>query len=153
MLGVGDLRTGPPVIGSLANFFGERSLEVRLWDPSREVLDIMDRFARECFKWNGAEHHLVALNDLDECVESVDGLIICANAGASVASITEARLEDIPRMDLAQEYAYWLPEVGESELTRRRFEILRMIKREEYPFELVNDYKQSPVIEWLNAFL
>lgn len=151
VLGVGDLRTGPAVIGSLANYFGERELEVRMWDPQAEVLDIMDLFARECFKWRSSEHRLVTMPDLDEALEDVDAVIICANCGASVASFTDIQIDGFPVLDLVESHLDWRPEISEAESIRLRFDILRTINREDYLFHLVNDYKQSPVVDWLNT--
>jgi hypothetical protein len=75
VLGIGNPCCGIAVIASLATYFGERPLEVCLYDPDAEFLDIYDRLARLAFKTGKATHHLVASEDEAETLEGSNRVI------------------------------------------------------------------------------
>lgn len=77
VLGIGSLRSGPPVVAALANYFGERELEVRLYDSDDERLDLFDRLARACFVVEKARHRLFSFNDHREALDEADAAIVC----------------------------------------------------------------------------
>ncbi|MGV3618974.1 MAG: hypothetical protein ACO1SV_26910 [Fimbriimonas sp.] len=70
IVGAGSVQCGPAIIGSLASYFGERPLEVRLYDADEERLDLFDRLARLVFGDTVVEHHLKSYTD---AVEALDG--------------------------------------------------------------------------------
>ena len=76
ILGVGSLRCMPPVVSSLSSYFGERPLEVRLFDADEERLDLMDRFARHCFQFTKATHDVLYRPNHEEAVEGVDRIVL-----------------------------------------------------------------------------
>lgn len=75
ILGIGDPRCGMPAIGSLANYFGERPLEVRLYDCDAELLEMYDRLARIAFKYAKSPHRLVSTEDPVEALEQADRVV------------------------------------------------------------------------------
>jgi hypothetical protein len=76
ILGAGSVRCTPPVISSLGTYFGERPLEVRLYDADEERLDLMDRLARHCFRMTEATHTVLYRPDYKEALEEVDRIVL-----------------------------------------------------------------------------
>lgn len=77
VIGIGNLRCGPPIVGALATTFGERPLEIRMYDPDPEMLELFDRLARVAFVANKANHHLVSTEDLAEALQDAERVILC----------------------------------------------------------------------------
>lgn len=76
ILGAGSVRTAPPVISSLATYFGERPIEVRLYDADEERLDLMDRLARHAFNVSEATHTILFRPDFKEALEDADRVVL-----------------------------------------------------------------------------
>jgi hypothetical protein len=68
ILGAGSVQYGPAVIGSLASYYGERPLDVRLFDADEERLDLFDRLARLVFEGTSVDHGVKALEDPTEAL-------------------------------------------------------------------------------------
>ncbi|HTQ09749.1 MAG TPA: hypothetical protein VMI31_06730 [Fimbriimonadaceae bacterium] len=76
ILGAGSVRCSPAVIASLATYFGERPLEIRMFDSDMERLDLFDRFARLCFAMSRNGHGLSSTTDADEALLDADRVIL-----------------------------------------------------------------------------
>lgn len=76
IMGAGSVRCSPPVIAALASYFGERPLEIRLYDSDEERLDLFDRFARACFNLTKATHVLVDSLDPQEALSAADKVVL-----------------------------------------------------------------------------
>lgn len=76
ILGIGHPECGLPVIGALATYFGERPLELRLYDPDPELLDLYDRLARLAFKVTRSTHQLLATEDPAEALEDASRVVL-----------------------------------------------------------------------------
>lgn len=96
ILGVGSLRCTVPVIGTLSCYFGERPLDICLYDADEERLDLFDAFARAAFAANENLHSVRATSDAREALEEVDRVILQVNDNCAVK---EARLKRAPRVD------------------------------------------------------
>lgn len=81
----------PAIAASLASFFGERPLEVRLFDGDEERLDLFDRFCRLLFTFNRAGHSLVATCDPNEALEGTDRVIFCIGQNCAAKYYRAAR--------------------------------------------------------------
>lgn len=139
VLGVGSLRFGPPVLAALATYFGERPLEVVLYDERPEILDAMHRLARSFFKIRDARHAIVSTTDLDEAIRLADRYIVC-----------DASLPDVPRGEiLALPFGDWPPELTAAERAAMPLQILRWIRLEDWPWEPLVVQERAP----LRAFL
>jgi len=92
IIGVGHPKTGLPVLASLAGYFGERPLEIRLYDPDPEFLEMYDRIARLLFKTADNPHHVFASGDLTEVLRDVDRVIL-ELSDRSVAFFSKKRKE------------------------------------------------------------
>ncbi|MBS1709059.1 MAG: hypothetical protein JSS65_10095 [Armatimonadetes bacterium] len=103
VIGVGNLRCGPPVLATLASWYPDVPAQVRLFDASEERLDLFDRLARLLFDHTGNETGLKATNDLDEAVADATDLVLCLH-------------EDCARRMVGPRQARWLDNLaGEDE--------------------------------------
>lgn len=103
ILGAGSVQYGPAVIGSLASYYGERPLDVRLFDADEERLDLFDRLARLVFEGTSVEHGVKALEDPAEALEEAQLVVLsvdenCARkllrgAGAEVPASGEEAIQ------------------------------------------------------------
>jgi hypothetical protein len=76
ILGAGSVRCSPAVLASLATYFGERPLEIRMYDSDLERLDLFDRLARLCFIMTKNDHSLMSTTDPVECTEGAERVIL-----------------------------------------------------------------------------
>src|SRR4051794_39669255 len=76
ILGGGSVRCSPAVLASLATYFGERPLEIRMFDADVERLDLFDRLARLCFAMTKNPHTLISTTDAVEATEAADRVIL-----------------------------------------------------------------------------
>src|SRR5579862_3123007 len=76
ILGAGSVRCTPAVVGSLATYFGERDLQIRMYDADMERLDLFDRFARLCFAMTKNGHGLISTVSADEAVVGADRVLL-----------------------------------------------------------------------------
>lgn len=76
IIGAGSMRCTPPVIASLATYFGERPIELRLYDADEERLDLVDRFARYCFSFTESTHEVLFRPDPQEAMEKADRVVL-----------------------------------------------------------------------------
>jgi hypothetical protein len=109
VLGAGSVRCTAPLVSALATYYGERPLEIRLYDEDEERLDLFDRFARYCFRFTNAHHEVRLRPDPVEALEGAERVILqvgpnCARKrlkarGASFRGdnreAVEAALEDL----------------------------------------------------------
>ena len=76
VLGAGSVRCSPRVIAALANYFGERPMEICLFDVDEERLELFSRYARVCFTVTRSQNLVFECADLDEAIEEVDLVIV-----------------------------------------------------------------------------
>lgn len=77
VVGIGNLRCGPPILATLARFYPDYPLGVRLYDANEERLDLMDQLGRILLdQWN-SEVHVRTSSDLAETLNGITDLIIC----------------------------------------------------------------------------
>jgi hypothetical protein len=161
------------VIASLATYFGERPLEIVLFDADEERLDLFDRFARLCFAMMKSTHTLRATSEFEEAVEDVDRAILQMGEYCFAKTLPKAenrsrwlgdRLShlsiEFQALDL-EELALDLPipvaiarewpAPSESEFPYRvPLQILRWLNGEEYPFDVFREHEKSPLKLWLD---
>lgn len=101
VLGAGSVRCTVPVVASLATYFGERPLEVRLFDADEERLDLFDRLARTCFAVNRATHSLLASSDAAEAVEEADRIVVQVGANCARKYLKARRRQGFAELDAA----------------------------------------------------
>lgn len=141
VLGVGELRFGPPVLAALATYFGERPLELVLYEPNEEILDAMHRLARSFFKVTDARHAIVSTSDLDEAIRLANRYIVCDSA-----TLLSPRAEI-----LALPYGDWPPELSPAERAAMPLQILRWIRLEDWPWEPLKFHERAPVKAFLDG--
>lgn len=87
ILGAGNIEISPPVVASLASYFGERPLELRLYDGDEERLDLLDRMARACFILNKTPHSVFSSLDVNEVLHETDRVILQVDAHGAKRSL------------------------------------------------------------------
>ncbi|HVT12537.1 MAG TPA: hypothetical protein VHE55_09735 [Fimbriimonadaceae bacterium] len=184
ILGAGSVRCSPGVIASLATYFGERPLEIRMFDADMERLDLFDRLARVCFIMTKNGHNLISTTDADEALADADLVVLqvgenCArkylkerhrmgiaslDADAMIEQAVEELLATVPAevevLSLqgpeiaipraSYHRAAWPPEPSLTERRALPHQALRWIRGEEYVHDLLHDFEQSPMKQWLN---
>jgi hypothetical protein len=180
VLGAGSTRCTIPVIASLAVYFGERPLEISLYDSDEERLDLFDRFARLCFLMTRSTHSLKATTDYHEALAGADRVIIqigenCARKELGVAAVgREANDVELLAVELIEPALPLGAEVLDLMNSSRALaqgssfvedwplppesekpyvvalQVLRWLNGEEYPFEVFNEQEKSPVKQWLD---
>jgi hypothetical protein len=75
IIGAGSVRCTPRVLAALATYFGERPLEIRIFDADEERLDLFDRLARFMFLVAESNHRLLFRTDPAEALEDADRVI------------------------------------------------------------------------------
>lgn len=101
VLGIGSVRCAPAILGALGTYFGERELEVRLFDADAERLDLFDRLGRLCLLVGEAPHRRTAHDDWREALETADAAILCIGENCArhmlgVRKIVEPAEDDAP---------------------------------------------------------
>jgi hypothetical protein len=88
-LGIGNLRCGPTVVGGLASFFGERPIDVSLYDAEIDRLALFERFARVTFGANRTPHEIYATTDPAEALFEPDQVILCLDRNCAFRILRE----------------------------------------------------------------
>ncbi|MBX3117640.1 MAG: hypothetical protein KF784_01130 [Fimbriimonadaceae bacterium] len=180
VLGIGGLTFGPGIVGSLATYFGERPLSVRLYDADEERLDFMHRFLRTCciFNQNDVEIFMTlsaseALMDATHIILSIEpncamkilrvqaseerdaylissAIDVLASETPLIAPVLSLLPPDV-RIPVPQYYR--LPEplpMMEGDAPTWPHQILRWINADEYPIEFLKEHAKSPLKSWLD---
>jgi hypothetical protein len=166
----------PATIAALATYFGERPLDVRLYDSDPQRLDLFDRFARGCFLVQDCSHTVMSTTDPSEALRGANGVIFhvglnCArklgNSSAPDADLVRdvlAKLvNEVPeeaevlslqvnRDALPMSGCRYLPSeepLTDEERTQRTFQILRWLRGEEPVLAYLGQYERSALKAWL----
>lgn len=94
VLGVGSMRAAPAVLGSLARFDLGEPHEIGLFDPNEERLDLMDRFARECFEALNNGQTLFSSADAEEVLNGATHVIFCLGMDGAVRLLSPDRTDE-----------------------------------------------------------
>ncbi len=76
VLGAGSLRCAPPIVASLASYFGERPLAVAFYDADPERLELFERLAGVCFALTKATHSLETFESPEDALAHADRVIL-----------------------------------------------------------------------------
>jgi malate/lactate dehydrogenase len=91
VMGAGSVRCTVPVLATLATYFGERPLEVALYDADEERLDLFDRFARTIFVANNNQHTVTASAEYEEVAEGADKMILQVGPNCAAKQLKKDR--------------------------------------------------------------
>lgn len=102
LIGMGSTRCGAPIIGSLATYFGERVLELALYDADAERLDLYERLARVCFRIHDCTHSLRAAETAEEALEDAARVVVSVgpNCAAKYLRLRKAEAAGRDRTEL-----------------------------------------------------
>lgn len=178
VLGAGNVRCTPPVLAALAAYFGERPLDVVLYDPDPERLDLFDRLARTFFAFTKSVHRLWSTEDAGEALAEAARVIVQLDLHGASKVLKMSRTGSpniydraLPRLldnlsptaevlslldatvllPVARfRHLNWPAEQTEAERVATPHQALRWIHGEEYPFEFFAEHEDSPLKAWLD---
>ena len=90
ILGAGSVRCAPPILGSLASYYGERPLEVRLYDADAERLDLFDLLARVVVEDTNVEHGVRSYADPVEALEGAHYVVLAVGENCARKYLRQA---------------------------------------------------------------
>jgi hypothetical protein len=178
IIGAGNVQCISPVLATLASYFGERPLDVFLYDADEERLDLFDRLARTFFAFTKSGNTLTSTSDADEALSEADLVIVqldlhgaakalglkrttaknivdraltklLANASPS-AEVLSLMEENVELPVPAFRRLTWPKQLKEGETVGIPHQALRWIHGEEYPFEFFAEHEDSPLKLWLD---
>ncbi len=76
VMGVGSLRAAPPVLAAISTYFGERPLQICLYDADQERLELMERFLSTSCSAGDSNPIISATEDAQEALENAERIIL-----------------------------------------------------------------------------
>ncbi len=166
----------PAVLGALASYYGERPLDVRLFDPHPDFLELSFRIGKSLFLIAKSTHRIAAYSDLAIALEATDRIIYMpANSNRDENSNQQAPShfndgdwknelkilpEDVHILNLVQEELLnptaskaltgWPTPMGAESSLVFAFQILRWANGEDYPLNFLNSDDARPLHRWLD---
>lgn len=132
------------VAASIANFYGEREIEIYAWDENRERCDAMCRVLRIFLRTNRVKHFVFNRESREAATAEAQALILCNQVAlpAAMAVVPVFQVKD---------HQWWEETPDEPKtLEGQKFQILRWINKEEYPSVFLHENRESPLVKWLN---
>ena len=145
VIGFGDFASASYVAASIANFYGEREIEIYAWDENKERCDAMCRVLRIFLRTKQIRHRVYSIESRSTVLNGAHGLVNCSGFPMGGLQL------DIPMFDVMTNH-WWesLPEET-SAIDAKKFQILRWINKEEYPSVFLHENRESPLVKWLNS--
>ncbi|MFQ3586579.1 MAG: hypothetical protein SNJ74_02015 [Fimbriimonadaceae bacterium] len=184
VLGAGSVRCATPVVATLATYFGEKPIEVALYDPDEERLDLFARLAKVCCTVADNRYPIRITTEAEEALEGAHIAILgLDDNGARVYQRAAGRIgkkdpidSDLFAETVAEILAFlrpdgellsllrpsvriprptyyrldWPPEPSPEERAGLPHQVLRWIRGDEYPHELMRRHERSPLKAWLD---
>lgn len=170
VIGAGHVSHMPHLAASLALYFGERPLNIALFDANDERLDLCHRLCLVAFKAAHSHHKVWSTTSLAEACEGAGFAILSiGNACAQAMKLTRGEAYEVALGSLPSD-AYivalrtgesipadqrlvqidWPEKPSPSERAGLPLQILRYLNGEDYLIELFEANRNSPLREWLD---
>ena len=144
VIGFGDFMSASYVAASIANFYGEREIEIHAWDENKERCDAMCRVLRIFLRTNHIRHIVYTRESKDAAIAVAQGIIICND------QLDAPFARTIPVFS-ARNHQWWDINADEPQTPDgHKFQVLRWINKEEYPSKFLYENRNSPLVKWLN---
>lgn len=178
IIGAGNVQCTSPVLATLASYFGERPLDVVLYDADEERLDLFDRLARTFFAFTKSGNTQTSTRDADEALAEAQLVIVQLDlhSAAKALGLKRTTAKNIFERALTKLLANvspsaevlslmeeevvlpvpsfrrlsWPKHLKEGETVAVPHQALRWIHGEEYPFEFFAEHEDSPLKLWLD---
>ncbi len=138
VLEAADRRLGAAVAAAFATSFPERPLEVRLHDPDAEFLDLIERLWRVLLAIEKSPHTVWICPDAEEAVRDAHAVLSLRDCGTGT---------EVP-IPSPEEWVAWpQPE----DLRFWPHQILRWVRADEHPRELLRLHSRTPLHGWIDA--
>ncbi|MBI1333558.1 MAG: hypothetical protein GC165_11855 [Armatimonadetes bacterium] len=133
------------VAASIANFYGERQIEIHAWDENPERCDAMCRVLRIFLRVNRIPHIIYNRESKAAALQSAQGLVVCSEEPLDPVMARQMPVFDVPAN------RWWDPSSDQPQtLDGQKFQVLRWINKEEYPSVFLHQNRNSPLVQWLN---
>ena len=145
VIGFGDFNSASYVAASIANFYGEREIEIYAWDENKERCDAMCRVLRIFLRTKHIRHKVFSIESRQSVLNGAQGLVNCSGFPLGGLQL------DIPIFDVMA--SKWWESMPSETIARdaEKFQILRWINKEEYPSVFLHQNHESPLVRWLNS--
>ena len=144
IIGFGDFACASYVAASIANFYGEREIEIFAWDENKERCDAMCRVLRIFLRTKQIRHKVYSIESRQSVLIGIQALVNCSGYPTGGLNLDE------PVFDVLAE-KWWQPSSQiPSSPDADKFQILRWINKEEYPSVFLHENRESPLVKWLN---
>ena len=144
VIGFGDFASASYVAASIANFYGEREIEIFAWDENKERCDAMCRVLRIFLRTKQIRHKVYSIESRQSVLIGIQALVNCSGYPTGGLNL------DAPMFDVMAEkwwqHSLQIPTSTDAD----KFQILRWINKEEYPSVFLHENRESPLVKWLN---
>jgi hypothetical protein len=145
VIGFGDFSSASYVAASIANFYGDREVEIYAWDENIERCDAMCRVLRIFLRTKQIRYKVFSIESRDSVLLGAQGLVNCSNFPLGGLHL------DVPKFDVIANQWWDSASDESSNQDANKFQILRWINKEEYPSVFLHQNRESPLVKWLNT--
>ncbi|MFN3682850.1 MAG: hypothetical protein ACK41F_02825 [Fimbriimonadaceae bacterium] len=138
ILQAADRRLGAAVAAAFATSFPERPLEVRLHDADAEFLDLIERLWRVLLTIEKSPHSVWTCASPEEAAHEAHAVLNLRDCGTG---------SEVP-IPSPDEWVAW---PAEGDLRFWPHQILRWIRADEHPTELLRRHSKTPLHAWIDA--
>jgi len=146
VIGFGEFASASYVAASIANFYGEREIEIYAWDENKERCDAMCRVLRIFLRVKQIPHKVYSIESRATVLFGAHGLVNCS--GFPLGGLNFEH----PVFDVLENQWWESPTSDKAAQDSMKFQILRWINKEEFPSVYIHENRESPLVKWLNNF-
>jgi hypothetical protein len=144
VIGFGDFASASYVAASIANFYGEREIEIYAWDENKERCDAMCRVLRIFLRTKQIRYKVYSIESRESVLNGAQGLVNCSGFPMGGLNL------EVPVFDVKGNQWWEAKTKEDSTLDAEKFQILRWINKEEYPSVFLHQNRDTPLVKWLN---
>ena len=144
VIGFGEFASASYVAASIANFYGEREIEIYAWDENKERCDAMCRVLRIFLRTKQIPHKVYSIESRATVLFGAHGLVNCSGFPLGGLNFEQ------PIFDVIENKWWESPTSEKAAQDSMKFQILRWINKEEYPSVFLHENRESPLVKWLN---
>lgn len=156
------------MLASLAACRTKAPLEIWLYEPNEELLDLFERLGRTFFAVSKARHSLIATLDPREALDDATAAIFqCEEASARLSFRLEGKaepddpvdafrrqcrsliVESTEWLDLPDSDMGWPPALDESDRVSRALQVLRLLSAEDEIFPFLHSETDTLLTRWV----
>jgi len=164
LVGAGNVRTAPAIIGALSTYFGERHLAIHLWDADAERQDLLFRLAERAFEDTESLNVLISEPILSEALLDARYVILSPddNCRVKFAKLHSETIEESVNTIAMTAHCItiepesltgWPSPVADDEIPTVPHQILRWILQDEHLGWVIEPKQGAALHAWLDEHL